>query len=444
MNRVIRLTLLSISLLLFIIINPLVVLYAIGYRLNGKQGIPESIGVLLVDSLPHRANVFLNDGLTGKTPRAISNLKPGDVSVRMELPGYQPWQKRVHIEPTLATEFRSVRLFPVSPPKTQLATNVALFSLSPNNQLLAVTHQDQTLEIIDRQGQGVTTTPVKLDFTPTQLTWSFDNASVLVSSRKQVAFFSMADQAVHNLQAGAFQENTFTWDLRLPNRLLYLSATGQVMAINTINGQKDILLADITAFSNFNSGLVAGNSAGRVAVYDFLGKEQTVLIAKADKKIQRLLAYGNNKVVILSADHSADAIMNGGFTHLADDVRDTAFSPDGTLLFLQTGANEIQLYDADNGQLPFISKGELKLVTRLSQPLRNIAWFAGGEHVLYQTNDEIIISEIDTRDHPVTYRLDATDLGEPLTAIDATGKMAYYLKKMNGQIVLVSAQLQLP
>lgn len=100
--------------LLFIIITFFVGIYAAGYSLN-KQWPPrfnslfEKTGMLIVDSKPNGANIFLNEQKQNKsflinwgkneikTPAKIKNLAPGKYTLRLEKEGYWPLEKEVEI-----------------------------------------------------------------------------------------------------------------------------------------------------------------------------------------------------------------------------------------------------------------------------------------------------------------------------------------------------------
>lgn len=441
MTRIIRFALLLFSLLLFITITPLVVLYATGYRLNFQKASPSSIGVLLLDTIPRRANVVVNGETLGRTPRAVSNLPPGQISVELKLAGFEPWQKNVSILPTLTTEFRSVRLFPTHPTQTRLEQKVSVFGLSPNNKLIAIVHSDSTIEVVDGSGQLVVT-PLKLTFLPTKLVWSPDNASVLLLSDKRFSLFSLTNQTVKTLPLGGSVPDSFAWDTRLPNRLLYSTTQGQVIALQVDTGEKDVLVADAKAFALLPTSLaIASVTRNVIETYSFSGNQLPNDAIHVQKKIKSLITGNGSNIAVLFADNSLSFLSSDGLQEVANNVQDARWSPDDSLLYVKTAANEVYVYNAANDRLPFINKGEINLVARLSQPISAMSWFPDSQHLVYQINDAIIISEIDTRDHAITYQADTTNLGQAQAAVDGAGSLLYYLKEAQGEISLIAAQL---
>src|SRR5687768_13339880 len=146
MDLIIRRLLLGTSIILFLVIAPVVVLYALGYRENIITG-PTAVGVLLLVAIPQEATVAVNDRAYGTTPESISNLKVGEVAVAVSKEGYRSWQKNLPILPARATEARSIRLFLENPPTQTLAKATKKFALAPNRTLLAWTDTSNNLHV---------------------------------------------------------------------------------------------------------------------------------------------------------------------------------------------------------------------------------------------------------------------------------------------------------
>src|SRR5688572_32086033 len=99
MEKIFRRLLLFVSAVVFMALAPLVVFYAMGYRIgiNAKDDL--SVGVLLVETTPRRAQITVDDEDAGTTPQSVPNLPPGEVKVSLTKEGYIPWEKRLIIEP---------------------------------------------------------------------------------------------------------------------------------------------------------------------------------------------------------------------------------------------------------------------------------------------------------------------------------------------------------
>jgi len=117
----------AISILSFLIISTLfAILYGKGYRISFKQNIPEinKTGLLVVNSSPNGAQVFIDNHLTTATNNTI-NLPPGIYDIKIQKEGYFPWQKKLKIQAEIVTKAETI-LFPVAPKLESIATTPVL------------------------------------------------------------------------------------------------------------------------------------------------------------------------------------------------------------------------------------------------------------------------------------------------------------------------------
>lgn len=98
---------------LYLIICPLLILYAFGYIFNpGKQEIRQT-GLIYLSSAPEGAEVYLGKSrYKYKTPASINELNPGDYKISLKLKGYKPWVQVVSVEPGRAVTFENILLSP--------------------------------------------------------------------------------------------------------------------------------------------------------------------------------------------------------------------------------------------------------------------------------------------------------------------------------------------
>ena len=85
--------------------------YAQGYRLNIKNMSVIKTGILVLESLPNQASVFVDGEIQkNKTPIGQS-LTPGDYNVSVEKHGYRPWYKKVSVQAEYISSFNDIVLF---------------------------------------------------------------------------------------------------------------------------------------------------------------------------------------------------------------------------------------------------------------------------------------------------------------------------------------------
>ena len=107
----------------------LISLLARGYRPDFQEKELKPTGLLVVNSFPKGAQVFINGKLTTATNQTI-NLPPGEYRVTIKKPGFSSWEKNITLEKEIVTNIDAY-LFPLAPDLKALT-----FSPTPNPFLL--------------------------------------------------------------------------------------------------------------------------------------------------------------------------------------------------------------------------------------------------------------------------------------------------------------------
>ena len=101
-------------LVLYLVLCPLIILYAFGYIFTPKveEGFAKT-GLIRIETLPSNAFISIaNKHYTEKTSATIRNLLPGQYDVKLSLAGYRPWARQVKVEPGKAINLERVLLVP--------------------------------------------------------------------------------------------------------------------------------------------------------------------------------------------------------------------------------------------------------------------------------------------------------------------------------------------
>lgn len=444
MKKAYRQLALFIAIVIFFALGPLLVLYAMGYRfqLGNTETLP--VGVVLIETNPRRAQVFIDGLLLGQTPRSITNLEPGEYQIKVTIPDYEDWQKNIVVDPTSVTELRTIRLFPKKPELKTLQGNVQTFTLSPNRNLIATITTTNELHIIDTQGEQIVPA-ISLTRPAQQLLWSPDSTSILLRADTQISIIDITKQvAAPRLIPALNQARDIAWDQRVPGRLFYRSAANELRAYHVNTGSGETIATQSTTFAISSRHILTADDSNTINVLSLQGALIDRLAVPVEKDIDKLYVTPAGEIAILFTDQSL-ALVNEEkkLSPIANQVKRVGWSPNGQLLFVQTDETAVHVYNvADEGQrhLPL---EKLFLVARQSRPMREIQWFAGGNHLVYQVDDEIHLIEIDTRDHPIDYRVDTTNLGTSNATVGAHGETMLYLKNTGAGTRLVSANLQI-
>ena len=441
MKRVYRRLLFFLSTVAFLTAAPLVILYAIGYR-TSLNADPLPVGVVLLESTPRRAEVVADGQRVGTTPRSITGLPAGEVELEVSLAGYQPWRKRIFVEPGRATEARDIRLFPENPEVTSLLNDVASFSLSPNRQLAAIADSDRRISVIDLDG-GQVGQVLRLQHRLLNMLWSPTSASVLIEDSSGTFYMlavgsSALPQVVPQL-AGSIEVG---WDPRIPGRVLHLTSTGKLSALNVDSGVEVPVADDVSSFAVSSRNVFVVEQNGGVAVYTLQGALTNGAYRVPEGVVRTLLVTPGGDVAYRMLDGSLWVeLSDAGLVQVSAGVLKAGWSPDGRMLYVQPDANSLHVYNVSDERTMSVPLRQLTLVTRLSREIIDPQWFAGGRYLLYQVADEVLITEIDTRDYAQTYQVDTTNTGKALPAVGELGETLLYLKQNGAATDLVEAEL---
>lgn len=102
--------------LLFFIISPLLIIYALGYKFDFQEKKFKKTGGLYVQAIPREVNIILNGKLIKKTDKfsgtaLVRGLLPREYEVEIKKDGYRTWKKKIRIEEGKVTEVKKLTLF---------------------------------------------------------------------------------------------------------------------------------------------------------------------------------------------------------------------------------------------------------------------------------------------------------------------------------------------
>lgn len=104
--------------------------WANGYRPDLKKGQIKGTGLLVVNSFPNGAQVYINDKLTTATDNTL-NLPPGEYKIKIQKDGFLAWEKTLKLEKELVKQ-TNAQLFP-SVPELKPLTFSGAFNPTPSS-----------------------------------------------------------------------------------------------------------------------------------------------------------------------------------------------------------------------------------------------------------------------------------------------------------------------
>ena len=103
------------SVLLFCVLLPIILSYALGYKIDYRHLKVYKTGILYISSRPSGASIFINGEIhPSLTPAQIEELKPGTYKVEAQKDGFYPWEKEMVVRPNMVTKADRIVLFPIA------------------------------------------------------------------------------------------------------------------------------------------------------------------------------------------------------------------------------------------------------------------------------------------------------------------------------------------
>ncbi|RJR25528.1 PEGA domain-containing protein [Candidatus Microgenomates bacterium] len=182
----------------FVIIGTYVAIkFTQGYRFDFSSKSVMPTGMLVVNSSPHGAQVFIDGKLKGATNSTLS-LPPGEYLVEIKKPGTFPWQKKLLIEKELVTQANAL-LFPQVPDLKPLTfTGVENPKISPDGGKIVYSISSPSpqagLWVLDlggflfssnREPRQIAKDRAGYNFSELNYYWTPDSRQILVETQKE-------------------------------------------------------------------------------------------------------------------------------------------------------------------------------------------------------------------------------------------------------------------
>ncbi len=352
--------------LIFTIITPTIVFYTVGYRYNFKKNKIQKTGILILNSKPKEAKIYLNDRLRKeKTPAKITNLLPDEYFIKIEKENFHPWQKKLTVESNLTTFAEDIILF-----KRSLPSEIKISQIN-SAPLFA---QDNQFDRDFEKNQTSTTSKI--------------NLISLSPDEKKLAY-------TLNLEHGKE-----IWILTLNNKkeqLIYRTSNENKIDFLEWDPASQKILITIMTSDNFKKYLIFDlENPEKISLYSRLqdfyfqfknikNKETPVNFANYN------LIEGSNQFVTLIDRESQTLLIIDPKTN--EKIFETKakggqwFSDGGKLLFF----NDFELWIYN------LASNEKKVITRYSKEILDAEWYLNSNYILLLTNNTIKSIEIDSR-----------------------------------------------
>lgn len=393
MQTRVRTIFLAVMIGLFLLLAPVAVFYALGYRYDVNRGQVLRTGAVLVTTYPRNATVTLDSEPARKrTPVVVRNVLPGEHLLRVELEGYETFEKRVTILAERTTLYDAILLAPKHDRwRVERRGTGAPPVVSPDGTAIAWNATDDTITV------GRTTdanADLILDHSAETISgWSPYSRYLLTTGERSLTIYDRnGDWSARNM--GVDQPIRYVrWD-QANESYAYLLTTEATFVVDAFAGT-------VTRLPFYALDLLAANGQLRTIERTGLSERQRTLVFRSapmyDRSTSLDLPLGTEAFiaaslnpVVTASDQTITTVHNGATQTraFADAPRGSEWSPQQAALLVWT--------DDELWSLSLDGLGE-QLIARTGDTLHTARWVAGWPALVVSHGTEIGFFDVDPR-----------------------------------------------
>jgi len=425
----------------------MLVFYTAGYRFHFPTQRFIKTGSISLSSLPRQAMVFLNEKKQGTTPILLDQLFSGSYKIRLEKPGYIPWEKWVSVKETSTTVLENINLF--------LEENPLL--LSPLSQKTLINPSGKNFILILEQAAWIELWQSSFDQIEKKLLlrlpqsrsenlsfkWSALGTYLLIEdNQNEKTHWTVIDlekNIQQKIEINQMSPVSVMWDPDLDDTLYVQFPSG--LYVFSLSQQTQEKLSDKTIM-----GIARGNDL--LFVENSISQE-TLFVQKKGKngleEIVRSLPKGNytflkapmffallqdedqEKIYLFETSRPNEPLL------LSTHAREAFWNPQNPFELLYVNEFEIHVYN--------LSTHTNELITRVSQPIDSIAWHPRANIIFYEENGKIVALDRYQQIQSATIPMvEMENIQEFWLSVD--GKKLYFIGSENRQASVFERRLQ--
>jgi len=422
--------------LLFLVIAPLLIFYARGYRYDFADKTVEQVGMIMVSFDPTTATARVNGEVANFDITALGydrfpNLVPGQYHTEVSQDGYHTWSKNLEVVPEVVTWTRYVTLF-LSDPAPQNLINldkITAQDFSPDRQWVcaAGANQDQPVINIYSLENEQAETLALADIVPrlkstqlniTDVSFAPDSNHLLLTiedkkNNKQFVVFSrelsseeppvILNDIINQIEEAHWHPDN--------SAILYTMRGQELFRMAPYSGQEPKRLASqVLGFDANIAGLFfirpredqvrtepqatlgrmeLDGSSPEILSEDIELTDSYEIKTSAAKRLAVLTDTGHLYTILPETEKTERIAVDASRMEWSLD-NDEEDSTDELLLY----SNDHEIYTYD----PLIQNSEV--ITRYTEIIENAFWYTGNyKYIVFTVGGRIKIIELDERDH---------------------------------------------
>lgn len=442
---------------LFLVLAPIVVLFAQGYRFSLTEGRIVHTGVIVLASQPSHANITLNgQPQEEQTHARFDNLRPGPYAIEVSREGYIPWTKTLDVLPGKSTIADGITLFRKDITPESAFTHRALLravQLNGSTFLLFEEFEQMTrlLYWFSKAQAPVLLGDIQGEVSPVQFNARAQKILLRIE-RNGFTRYSIGDLAPYLKTNSPPYEpldltpltallptppDALVWDKEDPTLLWALEET-TLYKIDLFEETRSIAGHNVLDILATPKGLLrAEQQRGQIRVVRQNLRGRSDLDFLLNNAPLRLLTAEGNRVV------STDGTTTKLFTVLRPGVVQEETLGTAAKGAQWQGANRLLLWSPFELTAYNLAEHTATVIGRFGKDILSAAWYANRAYVLFTQEGRFTIREIDIRDRQNGLRFSVIP-GTTFLGFADGGKRLWFFspKDVNSPGMLWSVRLQ--
>lgn len=407
MSLLLRRTIFYILISIFLVVAPILISYAAGFRYNFKQQRIVKTGALIIETMPETLSIQLNNTpRPEQTPAKIMNLTPGEYNIHLSKDEYWTWNKTLSVESERITFAKDIILLRHTIPQLLAGGNIKDTALMP--------YDDVTLYRIDSTSWSelwkITSGDSSLIWRSTVLAPRFDTLTrgqnmLVRGGRGEALVFSLqkSNTPVDLATLMLIKNPRVQLDPKEPN-VAYILENGNLQLVNTRTHVVSALDTNIADMVATNNRLILLTKENKNIKPQIISKQQgisTVLytlpsgsfeLAEPNDNLLPIYNTKTRETFIIDTRASANAI------DLSTTPEKITTTPGKAIGFTRGGEELYCIIASDNELWAYNSRTDTKeLILRVSESMRNVTLIPQGQLILYTTDRIVRAVELDNR-----------------------------------------------
>jgi len=409
--------------IVFLVVAPALLTYAIGYRFDFEQNKIVQVGIISIETKPRDCQIYIDGVLHDKTtPTIINNLLPKRYTIEIKKEGYFTYTKTVDVNSGLSTVFPDIRLFKNDIKINMLDSDIIRSELSPDKKLLAYSTKNSFIILSINTGKLIMEDSKKYEIS--DIFWSPDSSKIiLTSSNNKNYLINIRNSKISDLSEFFKQQiSNINWD-KDSNNLFYGTSSNSFKNFD-LNSKNDNTVLNFPIERNYyvNNDYIIYYNGKALIKTDLKTKNNKVILNQVNDPKYKFLDSKNSFVPIIDLNNKTLYLFDeteDSYIEIDEQVQNASWSPSEFQLLLN---NENTLWVFD------LKENEKFLLMRSSQTINNAGWYPTSDYIVANNNGKIKIIEFDD------YNLNNFELIDAETNelyISENGKYIYYIDNEN-------------